>query len=50
MLKNFDKTEIPNETSEKAMLLADAKDKGLVSDDSSSFTNIDDLMNSLDEE
>lgn len=42
--------EIPNETTEKAMLLADAKDAGLVPDDSPSFTNVDDLMKSLDED
>ncbi|CPR93584.1 DNA damage-inducible protein J [Lactobacillus crispatus] len=41
--------EIPNKTTEKAMLLADAKDEGLVTDDSPSFTNVDDLMKSLDE-
>ncbi|WP_232805297.1 type II toxin-antitoxin system RelB/DinJ family antitoxin [Lactobacillus crispatus] len=40
--------EIPNKTTEKAMLLADAKDEGLVTDDSPSFTNVDDLMKSLD--
>lgn len=42
--------EIPNKTTEKAMLLADAKDEGLISDDSPSFTNVDDLMKSLDED
>ncbi|GAA0867363.1 type II toxin-antitoxin system RelB/DinJ family antitoxin [Lactobacillus kefiranofaciens] len=42
--------EIPNKTTEKAMLLADAKNEGLVSDDSPSFTNVDDLMKSLDKD
>ena len=32
------------------MLLADAKDEGIIPDDSPSFNNIDDLMNSLDED
>ena len=41
--------EIPNKVTEKAMLLADAKDEGLVPDDSPSFTNVNDLMKSLDE-
>lgn len=43
-------SETPNETTKKAMLLADAKDEGLVPDDSPSFTNINDLMESLDED
>lgn len=43
-------TEIPNNTTRKAMLLADAKDEGIIPDDSPSFNNIDDLMNSLDED
>ena len=42
--------EIPNNTTRKAMLLADAKDEGIIPDDSPSFNNIDDLMNSLDED
>jgi len=32
------------------MLLADAKDKGLIPDDLPNFTNIDDLIRSLDED
>lgn len=42
--------EIPNETTRKALLLADAKDEGLIPDDSPSFDNVDDLMKSLDED
>ncbi|CCI87697.1 type II toxin-antitoxin system RelB/DinJ family antitoxin [Lactobacillus gigeriorum] len=40
-------TEIPNETTRKAMLLADAKEAGLIPDDSPSFDNVDDFMQSL---
>ncbi len=40
--------QIPNDTTRKAMLLAEAKDEGLIPDDSPSFNNIDDLMKSLD--
>lgn len=43
-------SEIPNETTRKALLLADAKDEGLIPDDSPSFDNVDDLMKSLDED
>lgn len=42
--------EFPNETTRKAMLLAEAKDEGIVPDDSPSFSNVDDLMKSLDED
>lgn len=42
--------EIPNEATRKALLLADAKDEGLIPDDSPSFDNVDDLMKSLDED
>ncbi len=42
--------EIPNETTRKALLLADAKDEGLIPDDSPSLDNVDDLMKSLDED
>lgn len=42
--------EIPNETTRKSLLLADAKDEGLIPDDSPSFDNVDDLMKSLDED
>ncbi|TDM95952.1 DNA damage-inducible protein J [Lactobacillus crispatus] len=41
--------EIPNKTTKKAMLLADAKDGGLFTDDSPSFTNGDVLIKSLNE-
>ena len=41
--------EIPNETTKKAMLLAEVKDEGLVPDDSPSFTNANNLIKSLDE-
>lgn len=40
--------EVPNDTTRKAMLLAEAKDEELVPDDSPSFNNVDDLMKSLD--
>lgn len=40
--------DIPNETTKKAMHLAEAKDEGIIPDDSSSFNNLDDLMKSLD--
>ena len=42
--------EIPNETTRKALLLADAKDEGLIPDDSPSFDDVDDLKKSLDED
>lgn len=40
--------DIPNETTKKAMRLAEAKDEGIIPDDSPSFNNLDDLMKSLD--
>lgn len=43
----FTETEIPNKTTRKAMLLADAKEAGLIPDDSQSFDNVDDFMQSL---
>lgn len=42
--------EVPNDTTRKAMLLAEAKDEGLVPDDSPSFNNVDDLMKALDKD
>lgn len=41
---------IQNYTTRKAMLLAEAKDEGLIADNSPSFNNVDDLMKSLDED
>ena len=41
--------EIPNDTTGKALLLADAKDEGIIPDDSPSFDNVHDLMKSLEE-
>lgn len=40
--------EIPNKATKKALLLAEAKEEGLIPDDSPQFDNVDDLMNSLD--
>ncbi len=40
--------EIPNKTTRKAMLLAEAKEEGIIPDNSPSFKNADDLMKSLD--
>ena len=40
--------DIPNETTKKAMRLAEAKDEGIIPDYSPSFNNLDDLMKSLD--
>lgn len=42
--------EVPNDTTRKAMLLAEAKDEELIPDDSPSFNNVDDLMKSLDKD
>ena len=42
--------EIPNETTRKAMLIAEAKEEGIIPDDSPSFNNIDDLMKSLNDD
>lgn len=42
--------EIPNETTEKAMLFADAKNESVVPDNSPSFTNVNDLIKSLDKD
>lgn len=43
-------SETPNDTTRKAMLLAEAKDEGIIPDNSPSFNNVDDLMKSLDED
>ena len=40
--------DIPNETTRKAMILAEAK--GLIPDDSPRFSNVDDMMEFLDGE
>lgn len=42
--------EMPNEATRKALLLAEAKDEGIVTDDARSFNNVDELMKSLDED
>lgn len=42
--------EVPNDTTRKAMISAEAKDEGIIPDDSPSFNNADDLMKSLDED
>ncbi|TSO26130.1 type II toxin-antitoxin system RelB/DinJ family antitoxin [Lactobacillus sp. LL6] len=42
--------DIPNETTRKAMLEAEAKAEGLILDNSPRFDNIDDLIESLDKE
>lgn len=40
--------DIPNETTRKAMLEAEAKAEGLILDNSPRFDNVDDLIESLD--
>lgn len=42
--------DIPNETTRKAMILAEAKELGLIPDDSPIFSNVDDMMEFLDGE
>lgn len=42
--------DIPNETTRKAMILAEAKELGLIPDDSPRFSNVDDMMEFLDGE
>ena len=42
--------EIPNETTHKALIEAQAKEMGLILDNSPEFNNVDDLMNYLDSE
>lgn len=41
---------VPNKTTRRAMLEAEAKAEGLIPDDSPRFDNVDDLIKSLDEE
>lgn len=43
-------TDIPNETTRRAMLEAEAKEAGLIPDNSPKFDNVDDLLKSLDED
>ena len=42
--------DIPNETTRKAMILAEAKELGLIPDNSPRFSNVDDMMEFLDGE
>lgn len=41
---------IPNETTRRALIIAEAKDLGLIPEDTPSFDNVDDMMEWLDEE
>lgn len=42
------KADVPNETTRKAMLEAEAKVEGIIPDNSPRFDNVDDLLKSLD--
>ncbi|WP_416353286.1 damage-inducible protein J [Agrilactobacillus fermenti] len=42
--------EMPKEVTHKALIAAQAKDLGLISDDSPEFANVDDLLNFLNSE
>ena len=43
-------TDEPTETTKKALVIAQAKELGIIPDDSPSFDNIDELKNYLDKE
>ena len=42
--------EVPNEATRRAMVIAEAHELGILSDDSPSFDNVDELMSFLDED
>lgn len=48
--KHITKYEIPTVTTKRALIIAEAKEKGLIPDNSPVFDNIDDLMKALNEE
>lgn len=48
--KHLIKQDIPNATTKRALIIAEAKEAGLIPDNSPVFDNIDDLMESLEEE
>lgn len=48
--KHLTKYEIPTATTKRALIIAEAKEAGLIPDNSPVFDNIDDLMKSLEEE
>lgn len=48
--KHLIKHDIPNATTKRALIIAEAKGEGLISDTSHVFDNVDDLMKSLEEE
>lgn len=48
--KHLTKYEIPTATTKRALIIAEAKEEGLIPDNSPVFDNIDDLMKALNEE
>lgn len=48
--KHLIKYDIPNATTKRALIIAEAKEEGLIPDNSPVFDNVDDLMKSLEEE
>ena len=48
--KHLTKYEIPTATTKRALIIAEAKEAGLIPDNYPVFHNIDDLMKSLEEE
>ena len=42
--------EVPNEATRRAMVIAEARELGILPDDSPSFDNVDELMSFLDED
>ena len=48
--QHLTKYEIPTATTQSALIIAEAKEEGLIPDNSSVFDNVDDLVKSLEED